>query len=86
MKDGRIAEKGTHDELLSQKGIYETLYNSQFVSRRNNRKLKIAKRLYKRLAVFLYIKNHSIVCILLNSNAFSVPKIFRFKSFEYFQR
>ena len=30
MKDGRIAEKGTHDELLSQKGIYETLYNSQF--------------------------------------------------------
>ena len=30
MKDGRIAEKGTHDELLNQKGIYETLYNSQF--------------------------------------------------------
>ena len=30
MKDGRIAEKGTHEELLNQKGIYETLYNSQF--------------------------------------------------------
>ncbi len=30
MKDGRIAEQGTHEELLRQKGIYETLYNSQF--------------------------------------------------------
>lgn len=30
MKNGHIAEKGTHDELLCQKGIYETLYNSSF--------------------------------------------------------
>lgn len=34
MKDGRIAEKGTHDELLSQKGIYETLYNVNLQKKR----------------------------------------------------
>lgn len=31
MKDGKIIEKGTHKELLEQKGFYEQLYNSQFV-------------------------------------------------------
>lgn len=30
MKDGRIMEQGTHDELLSRGGFYEKLYNSQF--------------------------------------------------------
>lgn len=30
MKDGNIIEQGTHEELLSQKGFYEGLYNSQF--------------------------------------------------------
>ena len=30
MNDGRIIEQGTHDELLSQKGFYAELYNSQF--------------------------------------------------------
>ena len=30
MKDGNIIEKGTHEELLEQKGFYENLYNSQF--------------------------------------------------------
>lgn len=30
MKDGNIIEKGTHVELLEQKGFYENLYNSQF--------------------------------------------------------
>ena len=30
LKDGAIIEKGTHDELLSQKGFYATLYLSQF--------------------------------------------------------
>ncbi|HOM02033.1 MAG TPA: ABC transporter ATP-binding protein [Acetivibrio sp.] len=30
MKDGDIIEQGTHDELLSQKGFYANLYNSQF--------------------------------------------------------
>lgn len=30
MKDGRIMEQGTHDELLSCGGFYEKLYNSQF--------------------------------------------------------
>lgn len=29
---GTIAESGTHDELLSAKGLYEKLYNLQFVS------------------------------------------------------
>jgi ATP-binding cassette subfamily B protein len=30
MKDGDIAEQGTHDELLAQNGFYAELYNSQF--------------------------------------------------------
>lgn len=30
MKDGDIIESGNHDELLSQKGFYADLYNSQF--------------------------------------------------------
>lgn len=30
IKDGRIVEQGTHDELIEKKGFYETLYNSQF--------------------------------------------------------
>jgi ATP-binding cassette subfamily B protein len=30
MKDGNIIEQGTHEELLSHKGFYANLYNSQF--------------------------------------------------------
>lgn len=30
MKDGKIIEKGNHNELLSKKGFYSNLYNSQF--------------------------------------------------------
>lgn len=30
VKDGRIVEKGTHEELLKAKGLYEDLYQSQF--------------------------------------------------------
>ena len=30
MKDGNIIEQGTHDDLLSKKGFYFDLYNSQF--------------------------------------------------------
>ena len=30
MKDGRIIETGTHDELLSKNGFYSKLFNSQF--------------------------------------------------------
>ena len=30
MKDGKIIEQGTHDELLAEKGFYENLYRSQF--------------------------------------------------------
>lgn len=30
MKDGDIVEQGTHNELLSKKGFYASLYNSQF--------------------------------------------------------
>lgn len=30
MRDGRITEKGTHDELIAAKGFYASLYNSQF--------------------------------------------------------
>ncbi len=30
MKDGDVIESGTHEELLSQKGFYADLYNSQF--------------------------------------------------------
>ncbi len=32
MQNGRIIEQGTHAELLSQKGFYHTLYNSQFAT------------------------------------------------------
>lgn len=31
MKDGHVIEQGTHEELLSKKGFYYELYNSQFV-------------------------------------------------------
>ena len=30
MKDGRVYEQGTHEELLSKNGFYTKLYNSQF--------------------------------------------------------
>ena len=30
MKDGKIIEQGTHDELLARGGFYNKLYNSQF--------------------------------------------------------
>ena len=30
MRDGKIIEQGTHEELLSKVGFYHTLYNSQF--------------------------------------------------------
>ena len=30
MKDGRIIEQGSHEELLDKKGFYHELYNSQF--------------------------------------------------------
>ena len=32
VKDGNIIEQGTHDELMSQKGFYHSLYHSQFDS------------------------------------------------------
>ena len=31
MRDGRIIERGTHEQLLSQGGFYAELYNSQWV-------------------------------------------------------
>ena len=31
MRDGKIVEQGSHDELLKANGFYATLYNSQFV-------------------------------------------------------
>jgi ATP-binding cassette subfamily B protein len=30
MRDGRVVEKGTHDELLAAGGFYRDLYQSQF--------------------------------------------------------
>lgn len=33
MKDGTIIEQGSHHELMSQKGFYEELYNSQFAAK-----------------------------------------------------
>lgn len=32
MKNGSVIEQGTHDELISKKGFYEELYNSQFTN------------------------------------------------------
>ena len=31
VKDGRIIEKGNHEELIREGGFYYSLYNSQFV-------------------------------------------------------
>ena len=33
LSDGRIAEEGTHDELLSLRGVYFDLYSRQMLSR-----------------------------------------------------
>jgi len=33
MNEGRIIEKGTHNELLAKGGFYAELYNSQFTDR-----------------------------------------------------
>ncbi|WP_326513246.1 ABC transporter ATP-binding protein [Clostridium intestinale] len=33
MKEGTIIEQGTHNDLMSQRGFYEELYNSQFMSK-----------------------------------------------------
>lgn len=33
MQNGNITEQGTHQELLERKGLYESLYNSQFAPR-----------------------------------------------------
>jgi len=30
MRDGRIIERGTHDELMGEGGFYASLYESQF--------------------------------------------------------
>ena len=30
MRDGKIIEQGTHEQLLEKRGFYETLYRSQF--------------------------------------------------------
>ena len=32
MKDGKIMEQGTHEQLLAKNGFYSEMYNSQFVS------------------------------------------------------
>ena len=32
MKDGRIMETGTHEELIAQQGFYAKLYESQFAN------------------------------------------------------
>jgi ATP-binding cassette subfamily B (MDR/TAP) protein 1 len=35
LKDGRVAEKGTHQELLVKKGIYAELVQQQALEKRN---------------------------------------------------
>ena len=35
MKDGNVIEKGSHEELLQQKGFYKNLYESQFQGAEN---------------------------------------------------
>ena len=32
MRDGKIIEQGSHEELLEKKGFYAELYNSQFAA------------------------------------------------------
>ncbi|MEG0574685.1 MAG: ABC transporter ATP-binding protein, partial [Erysipelotrichaceae bacterium] len=36
INEGDIVESGTHDELISKKGFYEKLYNSQFAKNANS--------------------------------------------------
>ena len=33
IEEGRIAERGTHEELMKKQGYYEKLYNSQFAQK-----------------------------------------------------
>jgi ABC-type multidrug transport system fused ATPase/permease subunit len=35
IQDGRIIEQGAHDELLAQSGLYNQLYQRQFLSETN---------------------------------------------------
>lgn len=37
MNEGKIVEKGTHEELMEEAGFYAELYNSQFAGTRNSR-------------------------------------------------
>ena len=33
MKDGKVIEQGTHDELMEKRGFYRSLYDSQFAGK-----------------------------------------------------
>jgi len=35
LKDGRVAEQGTHDQLLARKGLYADMWNMQLYSTSN---------------------------------------------------
>lgn len=39
LRDGRIVERGTHDSLIRQNGVYRALYDTQFRSDRNKQPL-----------------------------------------------
>ena len=41
MSDGRVIQQGTHDELLTQGGLYQELYNMQFMSTESKEESKI---------------------------------------------
>jgi ABC-type multidrug transport system fused ATPase/permease subunit len=41
MSGGRVIQEGTHDELLTQGGLYQELYNMQFMSTESKEESKI---------------------------------------------
>ncbi|MEM7591848.1 MAG: hypothetical protein AAF383_10075, partial [Cyanobacteria bacterium P01_A01_bin.83] len=47
---GRIKERGTHEQLLQSGTIYQRLYSRQFKTNQQSRQLKLAQKIAQKLA------------------------------------